>query len=63
MENFIFSLSSNPIIKILLIGLLLDVFLGSLRAIKEHKWNSTVGINRNAKKIRNDRFSSLFSFD
>lgn len=39
-------LSFNNIIFYLLITtILLDVFLGSLRAIKEKKWNSTVGIN------------------
>lgn len=45
MENFIQNIANNPVTKLLVILLLLDVFLGSLRAIKEHKWNSTVGIN------------------
>lgn len=50
MENFINDISNNPIAKLLIILLLLDVFLGSLRAIKERKWNSTVGINGMLRK-------------
>lgn len=39
-------LNFNDIIFYLLITtILLDVFLGSLRALKEKKWNSTIGIN------------------
>lgn len=51
MESFINNLTNNPLCKILLIVLILDVFLGSLRAIKEHKWNSTVGINGMLRKF------------
>lgn len=36
---------NNIIFYLLLITILLDIFLGSLRALKESKWNSTVGIN------------------
>ena len=36
---------------ILITTILLDIFLGSLRAIKEKKWNSTVGINGTLRKI------------
>lgn len=36
---------NNIIFYLLLITILLDIFLGSLRALKERKWNSTVGIN------------------
>ena len=40
------TLNFNNIIFYLLIAtILLDIFLGSLRALKERKWNSTVGIN------------------
>lgn len=49
-KNFVIDISSNPIVKLLIILLLLDVFLGSLRAIKEKKWNSTVGINGMLRK-------------
>lgn len=51
MNDFISNLSENPIIKILIITLLLDVFYGSIRAIKEKKWNSTVGINGMLRKF------------
>lgn len=36
---------NNFIFYLLIITILLDVFLGSIRALKEKKWNSTVGIN------------------
>lgn len=42
--------SNSPIVKIFIIALLFDVFLGSLRAIKEKKWNSTIGINGMLRK-------------
>ena len=50
MQDFIQNASNNPIIKILIIALLFDVFLGSLRAIKEKSWNSTIGINGMLRK-------------
>ena len=36
---------NNIIFYLLVISILLDVFLGSIRAIKDRSWNSTVGIN------------------
>lgn len=51
MDKYIDNLTHNPIIKILLIALLFDIFLGSLRALKEHKWNSTIGINGMLRKF------------
>ena len=42
--------SNSPIVKIFIIALLFDVFLGSLRAIKEKNWNSTIGINGMLRK-------------
>lgn len=36
---------NNIIFYLLVILILLDVFLGSIRAIKDRSWNSTVGIN------------------
>ena len=50
MQNFINDVSGNPIARLLAILLLLDIFLGSLRAIKERNWNSTVGINGMLRK-------------
>lgn len=55
MQNYINDISNNPIARLFIILLSLDVFIGSLRAIKERNWNSTVGINRNVTKSRNDR--------
>ena len=51
MENIIIGISNNVIIKILFVALIFDIFLGSLRAIKEHKWNSTIGINGILRKV------------
>ena len=36
---------NNVIFYLLIISILLDVFLGSIRAIRDRFWNSTVGIN------------------
>lgn len=36
---------NNIIFYLLVVSILLDVFLGCIRALKEGKWNSTVGIN------------------
>ncbi len=44
-------ISGNLIIKLLIITLVMDTFFGSLRAIKEHSWNSTIGINGTIRKI------------
>lgn len=51
MQNFINLLSQNTTIKVFIICILFDVFLGCIRAIKEHDWNSTVGINGVLRKI------------
>lgn len=50
MQNFINNIGSNPIVRLFLIFLLLDILLGSIRAIKERNWNSTVGINGMLRK-------------
>lgn len=36
---------NNIIFYLLITTILLDIFLGSLRALNEKKWNSTIGIN------------------
>lgn len=36
---------NNIIFYLLIVVILLDVFLGSIRALKDKSWNSTVGIN------------------
>lgn len=51
MENLINGISNNIIIKTLIVALFFDIFLGSLRAIKEKEWNSTVGINGILRKV------------
>lgn len=50
MDKIITLLSSNLFVKILLIAVALDTILGVLRAIKEHKFNSCVGIDGAIRK-------------
>lgn len=50
MDKIITLLSSNSFVKILLIAVALDTILGVLRAIKEHKFNSSVGIDGAIRK-------------
>ena len=51
MENLINILTNNAIIKILIVAVFLDTFLGVLRALKEKKFNSGVGIDGGIRKI------------
>lgn len=50
MERIILLLGSNLFIRILLIAVALDTILGVLRAVKEHKFNSCVGIDGAIRK-------------
>lgn len=50
MDKIITLLSSNSFVKILRIAVALDTILGVLRAIKEHKFNSCVGIDGAIRK-------------
>lgn len=50
MGNYIDLLQNNSFIKIVVLVVVLDTILGVLRAIKERKFNSTVGINGAIRK-------------
>ncbi|NLP26376.1 MAG: phage holin family protein [Clostridiales bacterium] len=50
MERFLEVLTSNPLIVLICMAIALDTFLGLLRAIKERKFNSSVGINGGIRK-------------
>lgn len=50
MQNYIDSLSTNPFVKMVVIAIVLDTVLGLLRAIKEHDFNSTIGIDGGIRK-------------
>lgn len=50
MEKILMLLAKNSFIRILLIAVTLDTLLGVLRAIKEHKFNSCVGIDGAIRK-------------
>lgn len=51
MENLINGLTQNIFLKALIVVIVLDTFLGCLRAIKEHKWNSGFGIDGLLRKF------------
>lgn len=51
MEHFLELLASNQFANILLLAVVLDTVLGVLRAIKEHKFNSCVGIDGAIRKV------------
>lgn len=51
MHEILAKLGSNLFFEILLIAVLLDTGLGVLRAIKEHKFNSCVGIDGAIRKV------------
>ena len=50
MERIMYLLASNSFFKILLLAVTLDTMLGVLRAMKEHKFNSCVGIDGAIRK-------------
>ena len=50
MNKIIMLLAGNSFFRILLIAVTLDTILGVLRAIKEHKFNSCVGIDGAIRK-------------
>lgn len=51
MNDFITLLGSNSLIKLLLLAVVLDTILGVGRAIKYHKFNSSVGIDGAIRKV------------
>lgn len=50
-DKVVLLLASNSFIKIMAISICLDTILGVLRAIKEHKFNSSVGIDGAIRKV------------
>lgn len=51
MNDLIILLGSNSLIKLLLLAVVLDTILGVGRAIKYHKFNSSVGIDGAIRKV------------
>lgn len=51
MEKIILSLASNIFFEVLLLAVMMDTVLGVLRAVKEHKFNSCVGIDGAIRKM------------
>lgn len=50
-QTFIDLIASNSLIKLLLLAILLDTILGTGRAVKEHKFNSCIGIDGAVRKV------------
>ena len=50
MNSFINSLLHNPLVILVGVAIVLDTVLGLLRAFKEHKFNSSAGINGAIRK-------------
>ena len=51
LENLINFINSKTLIKVMIAFIVLDIILGSIRALKEHSWNSTVGRAGLLKKV------------
>ncbi len=51
MKEFVTELFSNPIISLVIIAVIMDTFFGVGRAIKQHAFNSSVGIDGAVRKI------------
>lgn len=51
MENYINSLTHNLFAQIVVWAIFLDTFLGVLRAVKERKFNSGIGIDGGIRKV------------
>lgn len=51
MNDFIALIGSNSLIKLLLLAVVLDTILGVGRAIKYHRFNSSVGIDGAIRKV------------
>lgn len=51
MGNYINLVAHNLFVQIVVIAILLDTFLGVLRAIKERKFNSCMGIDGGIRKV------------
>lgn len=56
-------LFNNDLLKVLAICIVLDTIFGILRAIKQRKINSNIGIDRNNKKSRYAYICNLFWFN
>lgn len=51
MKEILNNMIENKLIIVVVIFTILDVLLGCVRAVKEKKWNSTVGINGGLRKV------------
>ncbi|MFQ7000094.1 MAG: phage holin family protein [Clostridium sp.] len=51
MDKYINLITNNMIIRVVFVAIFLDTFLGCLRALKERKFNSCVGIDGAIRKV------------
>lgn len=51
MEKFLMELAGNLIIRLVVLAIVMDTLFGAIRAAKQHKFNSSVGIDGAIRKI------------
>lgn len=51
LDNVYQMIAANSLIKLLILAVILDTVLGTGRAVKEHKFNSSVGIDGAIRKV------------
>lgn len=51
MEKIIMEFTSNLVIELVIVAIVMDTFFGAVRAIKQHSFNSSVGIDGAIRKI------------
>jgi len=61
MNNFLNLLFTNQGFRVLLVVIVLDTIFGILRAIRERKINSCIGIDGMIRKVRYDNCNNIFN--
>lgn len=51
MEKIVEALADNEVIKLVIIAIVMDTIFGAMRAVKEHRFNSCVGIDGAIRKV------------
>lgn len=51
MEKLVEALACNDVIRLVIIAVVMDTIFGAMRAVKEHRFNSCVGIDGAIRKI------------
>lgn len=51
MEKLVEALACNDVIRLVIIAVVMDTIFGAMRAVKEHRFNSCVGIDGAIRKV------------